>query len=443
MSARTVLPKIFVSYAEEDIEDAEKLESLLRAQASQAGALIPKDWIYIARRSNHGGDDWRDKLYRELKNRPVFVLLISPACLESSWCLTQEAWVARQRDARFIPVVLDGRSPPRLAKPQTWFRRHTDWEKATIRASTETNFLLWCGREEVVHTNQSFPLTARHALPVGNESGRIVSPVRTDPERLWPLAVSQILEAIRAEDIREPGTVFACNQSSVKSSLSKSWEVAQGRPMMLLLMGDREDRLGEFWIHCLAQEARSGGVPDAARGEIPLDLALDWSQDQIASKVREVLSKSPDTGPCFFRWHVGSSGKPVKDRQLTAALKSIGAVLSDTNRRVPASRPGGVPYPPVVCSILVESNMDILDSLRSDLEQAVAGIHVETLPRLTAMDSEHVEAWVRDLAEPPATDDFKERAHELVKGLKKYSGAVRFRRLEELCRDHHLIHDQP
>jgi hypothetical protein len=60
MSSPTILPKIFISYAEENIEDAEKLKSLLDAEASKAGDAVPEDWIYLARRSNEGGDDWRN-----------------------------------------------------------------------------------------------------------------------------------------------------------------------------------------------------------------------------------------------------------------------------------------------------------------------------------------------------------------------------------------------
>lgn len=440
MSSPTILPKIFISYAEENIEDAEKLKSLLDAEASKAGDAVPEDWIYLARRSNEGGDDWRNKLYRELKERPVFLLLISPACLESRWCLTQEAWVAWHYGVRFIPVVLDGRSAFRLTKLGTWFRRHTDWEKALIRASTETDFLLWWGRQQVDENDdidRSFRLNARHALPIGSKPRQIVCPIRTNPDLFWPLAVDQILKAILADGARQPAALYACDQGHLRSTLPTRFKNAGGKPLILLLQGDEDDDLGKFWKHWVAQEARSGSIPDAARGERPLKVDLDWSQEEITNAVQNVISETPQTGPCFLRWQVGTSGTEEEDRQLTAALRSIGKGLSDRNRT------RGVTHPLIVCSILLESNRDVLDSLQKDLRQTVSGIHVETLPRLKTMNHKAVDEWVKDLAEPPATDAFKQRADELVKGLQTYSGAVRFRRFEQLCRKHRLILDQP
>ena len=73
-------PRIFVSHSHKDNDFGFKLVQDLRR-------LIGNDtsvW-YDAQGGLHGGDTWWDKIKEELKARPVFIVILSPDALASSW----------------------------------------------------------------------------------------------------------------------------------------------------------------------------------------------------------------------------------------------------------------------------------------------------------------------------------------------------------------------
>lgn len=94
------MPRIFLSYAREDVETARKL----------AGALVDAGQAVWWDRHVHGGANFSNEIDRELKNAQVVVVLWSPASIASAW-VQDEA--AEGRDSgRLVPVILGSVKPP-------------------------------------------------------------------------------------------------------------------------------------------------------------------------------------------------------------------------------------------------------------------------------------------------------------------------------------------
>src|SRR5439155_2621151 len=72
--------RIFVSHSHKDNDFGFRLVQDLRRLIGDDSAV----W-YDARGGLQGGDTWWDKIKEELKARPVFILILSPNALASSW----------------------------------------------------------------------------------------------------------------------------------------------------------------------------------------------------------------------------------------------------------------------------------------------------------------------------------------------------------------------
>ncbi|MCK4732005.1 MAG: toll/interleukin-1 receptor domain-containing protein [Methanophagales archaeon] len=88
---------VFLSYAVADKEYAHKLHKLLSQQ--------PNLHIFTTEALS-AGEDWTSKLKDELSKCDVFVVLLSPNAIESSWVLSElgAAWAL---DKLIIPVVTE------------------------------------------------------------------------------------------------------------------------------------------------------------------------------------------------------------------------------------------------------------------------------------------------------------------------------------------------
>ena len=64
-------------------------------------AQVPAD----RRDGTQGGENWRQRIYAELRGADAVVCLVSPAYLDSRWC-TIEIAVAQSRGAKVIPLSL-------------------------------------------------------------------------------------------------------------------------------------------------------------------------------------------------------------------------------------------------------------------------------------------------------------------------------------------------
>ena len=92
--------RVFLSYARDDVETAEKLAGELTA----AGQTVWWD------RHVHGGANFSVEIDRELKNAQVVMVLWTPVSIASAW-VQDEA--AEGRDSgRLVPAVLDSVKPP-------------------------------------------------------------------------------------------------------------------------------------------------------------------------------------------------------------------------------------------------------------------------------------------------------------------------------------------
>jgi hypothetical protein len=102
-------PKIFLSYSAEDHAQALKLRSLFSQHSNSEIFTIDK---------LSAGEDWASRLKIELSTCDIFIVLLSPRALESSWVLHEigAAWGLGKRIIAIythsdiinrIPVTLD------------------------------------------------------------------------------------------------------------------------------------------------------------------------------------------------------------------------------------------------------------------------------------------------------------------------------------------------
>ena len=95
---------VFLSYASQDANHAEKLRRLLRARRDVR--LHSTDEV-------SAGVNWRDELRTTLVNSDLFVLVVSPNSLHSSWLL-QELGAAWTLDKPILAVVAGTTQPVSL-----------------------------------------------------------------------------------------------------------------------------------------------------------------------------------------------------------------------------------------------------------------------------------------------------------------------------------------
>lgn len=99
--------RIFISYAHEDLKFAKafhrNLGTMLGGQHDIGYA--PED-IFFDRGTLKAGKQWGETIERALDSVEVLILLVSPAFLQSEYCLLKEVAIAGRKGAVIIPVIL-------------------------------------------------------------------------------------------------------------------------------------------------------------------------------------------------------------------------------------------------------------------------------------------------------------------------------------------------
>jgi hypothetical protein len=90
--------RLFLSYARADAELAVSLATSLRARGMD---------VFVDQDRLKGGDDFVERLAREIERRDGVLLLLTPAGAESRWVQGEAAW-ALQCGKKVVPIVLDG-----------------------------------------------------------------------------------------------------------------------------------------------------------------------------------------------------------------------------------------------------------------------------------------------------------------------------------------------
>jgi WD40 repeat protein len=117
--------KVFLSYATHDKARAIEVFSWLRDAGHE---------VFFDRDQRWGiqlGEDWKQRLYRELRRTDAVVALMTPEYLASTWC-TAEIAVADSRGCRILPL----RSSADLTHPLLNRQQYSDLESARERLLT-------------------------------------------------------------------------------------------------------------------------------------------------------------------------------------------------------------------------------------------------------------------------------------------------------------------
>jgi len=107
-------PRIFVSHIHEEAALASAVkEGLEDAFAGRVAVFVSSD-----KRDNPGGDEWSEKVRRELQDPQTFMLisLISPTSLKRPW-ISIELGAAWARNLALFPLCHSGTSPGTLQRP--------------------------------------------------------------------------------------------------------------------------------------------------------------------------------------------------------------------------------------------------------------------------------------------------------------------------------------
>ncbi|MCE6999105.1 TIR domain-containing protein [Saccharothrix sp. S26] len=125
------MAKVFLSYATPDRELADEVFAWLRDAGHDV--FLDRD----RRRGIELGEDWKPRLYRELRRGDAVVCLLTPAYLRSTWC-TAEIAIADSLGSRILPLRTTPEPHPLLDRQQ-----HSDlgrdpaearsWLLATLR----------------------------------------------------------------------------------------------------------------------------------------------------------------------------------------------------------------------------------------------------------------------------------------------------------------------
>jgi hypothetical protein len=102
----TDAPKIFISYAHEDKEFAEKLYKELQGMPFE---------VWWDQAELHVGDDIKEKLDQSLKNSDYLLFISSKNSSSSEWA-SKEITKALEMKKKILPVVSDGTPPPDIIK---------------------------------------------------------------------------------------------------------------------------------------------------------------------------------------------------------------------------------------------------------------------------------------------------------------------------------------
>jgi WD40 repeat protein len=130
--------KVFLSYATPDKALAEDVHSWL----TDAGhdVFFDRD----QRRGIGLGEDWKQRLYRELRRVDAVVSLVSPHYIASTWC-TAEVAIADSRGCRILPLRTTGEAHPLLDRQQYADLAHhpREWLLTTLRRIDTDGFREW------------------------------------------------------------------------------------------------------------------------------------------------------------------------------------------------------------------------------------------------------------------------------------------------------------
>ena len=93
--------KIFLSHSDKD----KKIASELKYKLSKYGLSV-----FLAHEDIDGGSDWVSKLYEEIQNSKIFIMLLSKNYHSSNYT-EQEAGIALNCSKTILPISIDGTKP--------------------------------------------------------------------------------------------------------------------------------------------------------------------------------------------------------------------------------------------------------------------------------------------------------------------------------------------
>ena len=165
---------IFISYAKEDRESAQKLARVLKAEG----------WDVFWDRNIPTGKTWRDVIEGKLKEAQCLVVLWSKASINSHWVL-EEADKGRQRGI-LIPVLIEKVEPP-LGFQSLQAADLSNWDGTSADAvymslvSDITATIGAAATEEQVEQERKRRALEKASEPIPSTPGRVTRGLK----RLW------------------------------------------------------------------------------------------------------------------------------------------------------------------------------------------------------------------------------------------------------------------
>lgn len=118
--------RVFISHASGDIALAREVYGWLEDDHHE---------VFLARDLRDGiavGEQWRQRLHKQLRGADAVVCLVTSAYLASTWC-TAEVAIAQSLDSVLLPVLAE----PGVVHPFLTDVQHTDWTQNSRAALAE------------------------------------------------------------------------------------------------------------------------------------------------------------------------------------------------------------------------------------------------------------------------------------------------------------------
>lgn len=397
--------RIFLSYADEDRAAAIKLKQcLLEAYLKRYQREAPPRWVFVA------GDELGERsgtlvdpaIRREVEDRYIFVLLVSPRSLASYYCIVEETKVAMERYHPIIPFILDGRAPFQWRSPRSWMRwDHAGWtkHKPTFKQNQSSDHASAL-RHELPYDLKSFA-----ACPDLKDGPLPFTPVGRDVDNLMPQGAEKLLSAIEnLQKARPRYALYHCDQHDLGNELREAIEGAGGRPLVLYLRGEKEDH-----VDSLLQARVKARVEDACQGydihPSPLHIDVKGLKHVhgLADHCKELAEKAfkdRQDDQCKLPWY-DYQIPPEKNVRDTALATLVDNLMDEFARRHPARRSiarikGAAPS--AILTLTFQMSSDL-----SRISEAVtcdgAMVRGKSLPNVREMRKHDVDAWCQSQQE--------------------------------------------
>lgn len=180
MSTGGVVAEVFLSYATPDKALAREVFSWLRDAGHDV--FFDRD----QRRGIELGEDWKQRLYRELRRVDAVVALVTPRYVDSTWC-TAEVAIADSRGCRILPLRTTDAAHPLLDRQQyADLTQDTarEWLLTALRRIDTDGFREWRDGENPYPGLEPFtPELSGLFFGRGRESRALAAKVRVDDGR--------------------------------------------------------------------------------------------------------------------------------------------------------------------------------------------------------------------------------------------------------------------